>query len=582
MRSLSLLLLICTVTLVTAPAHAHAQAPAPAAAAAVTQVADAFVAASIERNPEMATFLGLPGAQHNRIFENSEEARRAWDQRVDALYARFRTLDARAVAGRPEAVTYGFLQQALESEVGRRVCRTELWQVDHLNGFQVNIPPLLTRQPVTTAADRAAALERLRQYPRFIDQEIATLRRGLASGYSAPRVNVERVMAQIEALAADAATSPFADPGRRSGDAVFNRAVSDVVAREINPALSRYRSFLGEYLATARTAVGVSALPQGEACYRALMRDNTSLDLAPDDVHQLGLTLMTQIHAEVATIGARSFGTSDVPALLERLRSDPSLRFQTADQIMAVSQAALNRARAAMPRFFGRVPRADVVLQPFAEFEAPSMPVAMYRPSPLDGSKPGLYMVNLHKPQETPRADVEAVAFHEAIPGHHLQIALSFEQPGAHPITQIFWSTAFVEGWGLYSERLADEMGLYSGDLDRLGMLSAAAWRAARLVVDTGLHAKQWTREQAVDYMRRNTASGVNSIQTEVDRYIIMPGQALAYMIGYREIMAQRQKAQMALGARFDIRAFHDAALGRGGVTLPMLREQIDEWIRAR
>jgi uncharacterized protein (DUF885 family) len=209
------------------------------------------------------------------------------------------------------------------------------------------------------------------------------------------------------------------------------------------------------------------------------------------------------------------------------------------------------------------------------------MPPAQYRQGSLDGSKPGLYMVNLYQPEQQLRTELETIAFHEAIPGHHLQIALAYERPASHRITQVFYSNAFVEGWGLYAERLADEMGLYSSDLDRLGMLSAQAWRAARLVVDTGMHAKGWTRDQAVDYMRRNTAIGENTIQTEVDRYIIMPGQALAYMIGYREITSLRAKATAALGPRFDIRAFHDAVLGRGGVTLPMLREQIDTWIRS-
>jgi uncharacterized protein (DUF885 family) len=191
-------------------------------------------------------------------------------------------------------------------------------------------------------------------------------------------------------------------------------------------------------------------------------------------------------------------------------------------------------------------------------------------------------MVNLHQPDQQPRLDIETIAFHEAIPGHHLQIALAMERPAAHRITQIFGSTAFIEGWGLYSERLADEMGLFSGDLDRIGMLSAQAWRAARLVVDTGMHAKGWTREQAVDYMRTNTAVPEHTIQTEVDRYIIMPGQALAYMIGYREITSLRAKATAALGPRFDIRAFHDAVLGRGSVTLPMLRDQVDAWIASQ
>jgi uncharacterized protein (DUF885 family) len=579
MRALVLAVAVAAVTSV--PSRAQQGTPQNPAVA-ITQVADAFVAATMARWPEAATFLGVPNAQHGRVFDNSPEAKAAWDKQVDSFQASLRAVNKGGLAGRPELITYGFVEQALAEEIGLRTCNAELWKVDQMQGWQVAVPAYLQRQPVATDADRKAALERLAQYPRFIDREIATLQRGLAAGYSAPRVSVERVVGQIESLAAgDPDKSPFAGPATRSDNPEFKRAVAETVARQINPALARYRSFLGEYLTVARTSVGVAELPNGAACYRALMRARTTADLSADEVHQLGLTMMAQIHGEMRTVAQRSFGTADVPALLQRLRSDAELRFKSGDEIMSRATAAVARARAAMPQYVGRLPKADVRIEPFAEFEAVSAPPAQYRQPSLDGRTPGMFMVNLHKPQETPRTDVEAVAFHEAIPGHHLQIALAIERPAAHMITQLFGSTAFIEGWGLYSERLADEMGLYSSDLDRLGMLSAAAWRAARLVVDTGMHAKKWPREQAVDYMRRNTAVGEGVIQNEIDRYIITPGQALAYMVGYREITSLREKAQAALGARFDIRAFHDAVLGRGGVTLPMLREQIEEWIAA-
>ena len=548
---------------------------------ATTKLADAFMSATVQRFPEASMFWGAADAPPDRVFDNTLEAKREWDQRVDSMKKILRAIDRNALAGRPEAVTYGYLQQALDSEAERRPCRAELWSVDHLNGWQVSLPALLSRQPVATEADRKAALARAGQYGRYIEREIDVLRSGLSSGYAAPRVNVERVIEQIDGLLAGTPDkSPFMTITGGSTDAAFTRGVADVIGTQINPALTRYKKFLEEYRGVARSNVGVSEIPQGAACYRGLVKDNTSLDLTADEVHQLGLTMMEQIHAEMRAIGGRVFGTSVLATLINRLRNDTALRFKSEDEIMTVSRAALARARAAMPKYFGRLPKADVLIQPFEPFEAPSMPPAMYRQASLDGSKPGIFMVNLHRPDQLPRPDYEAIAFHEAIPGHHLQIALAIERPSAHRITQMFGATAFIEGWGLYSERLADEMGLYSGDVDRLGMLSAQAWRAARLVVDTGMHAKKWTREQAVDYMRKNTAVGENTIQTEVDRYIIMPGQALAYMVGYREITSLRAKATAALGPRFDIRAFHDAVLGRGAVTLPMLREQVEEWVR--
>jgi uncharacterized protein (DUF885 family) len=556
-----------------------AQGPSPPAAA-TTRLADDYVAAVTERDPETATFIALPNARNDRIYDNSPAAERAWDRRIDGFVARLKAIDSSALAGRPEAVTYGFLRQELDAEVGRRVCHGDKWAVNQLFGWQTRIPGRLLRQPIATPADRQAALTRLRQYPTFIDQEIANLRAGLKDKYSSPRGNVERVIAQIDALkAGDPVDSPFAAFARESDDAAFRQSVTEIVAAQINPALGRYRTFLGEYQGVARTDVGVSALPQGDACYRALVAEYTTVSLTADEVHQLGLTVMEQIHAEMRGIAERRFSTSDVPAMLQRVRADPSLRFTTADEIRTTASSAIARARAAMPKYFGRLPKADVVLQPFPDFEAAGSPPPQYRQPSIDGSRPGSFMINLLTPQQTSTVDLETVAFHESIPGHHLQIALAQEQQGAHVLTQILGSTAFIEGWGLYAERLADEMGLYSGDLDRLGMLSAQAWRAARLVVDTGIHSKQWTRQQAVDYMLRNTAVAEPLVQSEVDRYIIMPGQALAYMIGQREIQAQRAKAEAALGSRFDIRGFHDAVLGRGAVTLPMLREQIGAWI---
>jgi len=559
-----------------------AQAP-PAAATATTKLADEYVAALTERTPEMATFIGLPNARFDRVYDNSPSALRAWDRRIDGFAARLQAIDRTALAGRPEAITYGFLQQELGSEVGERVCHREKWGVNQLFGWQTRIPGYLLRQPIATPAERQAALARLRAYPKFIDQEIANLRDGLKDKYSSPRGNVDRVIAQIDALkSGNAADSPLATFAQSSQDEAFRREVTEIVGKQINPALGRYRTFLGEYQGVARTDVGVSALPQGDACYRALVAEYTTLPLTADEVHQLGVTVMEQIQAEIRVIAERRFNTTDVAALLERLRSDPSMRFKTADDLRKSATSAIDRAKAALPKYFGRLPKSAVVLQPFPDFEAAGSPPPQYRGASLDGSKPGMYMVNLLNPQETNTWDLENTTFHEAIPGHHLQIALAQEQTGAHLLTQVSGSTAFIEGWALYAERLADEMGLYSSDLDRLGMLSAQAWRAARLVVDTGLHSKHWSRQQAIDYMMKNTATAAPLVQSEVDRYIITPGQALAYMIGQREIMAQRAKAQAALGPRFDIRAFHDAVLGRGGVTLPMLRDQIDAWIASR
>jgi uncharacterized protein (DUF885 family) len=297
----------------------------------------------------------------------------------------------------------------------------------------------------------------------------------------------------------------------------------------------------------------------------------------PEEVHKTGLDEMARLTAEMREIGKRSFKTADVPALMRRLRTERQFLFKSRDELIQYSQAALARAREAAPRVFGRLPKADVRLEPYPAFRERNAPNE-YNPPSEDGSRPGLFYVSAYQAEQKSRADIESIAFHETIPGHHLQIALALENTAIHPIGRYVGSSGFTEGWGLYAERLADEMGLYSSDLDRLGMLSAQALRASRLVVDSGLHALGWTREQAIDYMLQSSPQTREAIAAEVDRYIIMPGQATAYMLGRLEIEAARAEAQQAKGAAFDIRAFHDRVLEDGGVPLTFLRQKIRNW----
>ena len=561
-------------------AQAQPAAEADSAAARVNDLADAYMAAFFERNPELATFYGVPFARHDRAFDNSPEALEAWQDQVDHFRATLDGIDPDALSGRPEEVTYGFLRHALESDVAARVCRSELWNVDQLSGLQVILPIVASRQPVGTEAARTGALTRFGQYDRLFDQEIANLRAGLLQGYSAPRRSVERVIAQLDGiLAQEGEASPLFAPAARDS-AAFREEWSALLDDTLYPALARYRDYLrDEYLPEARTATAVSSLPDGAACYRALIRQSTTVDVTPEELHATGLQRMAEIHDEMREIAEQSFGTGDVPALLDRLRSEEAYRYDSAEEILAVTDSAVARARRAAPDYFGRLPQAKVVVQPIPDHQAPSSPPGRYFPPAEDGSEPGVFRINLHQPTSRPRLVTEDLAFHEAIPGHHLQIALAMERPDAHPITRFLGATAYAEGWGLYAERLADEMRLYSSDLARLGMLNGLGFRAARLVVDTGLHALGWSRQQAIDYMREHTANDLGEIESEVDRYIIMPAQATAYMTGYNEIIALRDQAEEALAGDFDLKAFHDMVLADGAVTLPMLRRKVERWI---
>jgi uncharacterized protein (DUF885 family) len=560
--------------------NAAPRAAASDPAAAVTRLADEYFAGLLERTPELATFWGLKDARHDGVFDASPEAFARWRGREDAWFTRVSAIGPAGLEGKPAEVSLAILRESLESARSSRVCRPELWSVSQLFGWQVAYPRLGSIQPLGDSAARAQALTRWQAIPRLIDQDIANLREGVKAGYTAPRGNVDAVLQQIDALiAAKPDASPFSLMAGRDSTPEFRTALVGIVRDEITPALKRYRAYLAdEYRAQARTNPAVAALPNGADCYRAATRAFTTLDMPPREVHELGLREMTRIEQEMRVIGERSFGTSNVRSLLERLRTDPRYTFRSREELIRVAEDAVARAKAAAPKMFNRMPKADMIVEPCQPFEEKSGCPGSYSPASEDGSRPGRYRINAGSPRTTPRAPAEATAFHEGIPGHHFQAALAAERPGAHPLTRHLFNSGFGEGWALYAEQVANELGLYSSDLDQLGRLSSDALRAARLVVDPGIHALGWSRQQAIDYMLAHTAESKAFIESEVDRYIILPGQATAYMIGRLEIERLRQEAEQRMGARFDIRAFHDHVLEDGSVPLAFLRQKIERW----
>jgi uncharacterized protein (DUF885 family) len=547
----------------------------------VRALADDYLNAFVDRSPEWVTVYGVPGGHHHRLTDNSLDALKAWQAREDAFLAQTKAIDPRGIESPRLRATYAITREALESSVASRVCRFELWNVSQMNGWHTNFGYLVTIQPVGSDVARREALERWRALPTIIDTEIANLREGIREGYTAPKVNVRIVIDQVRTLARSALKdSPFDSPAQRDTDAAFRQQFERLVTEQINPAAIRYADFLErEYLPAARDSIGVSAIPNGAACYDASIRANSSLPRSAQQVHQTGLEQMERLTAEMQAIAERSFHTSNVPELLQRVRSDRQYLFKSRADLLGYSAAALDRARAAAPQWFGLMPKSPVKLEPYPAFREKNGPNE-YNPPAEDGSHPALFYVSAYQAEKKSRVTVESTAFHETIPGHHLQVALALERKDIHPIGRYIYTSGYVEGWALYAERLADEMHLYSSDLDRLGMLSSQAFRAARLVVDTGIHAMGWTRAQAIDYMLKHTAEDPTSIAAEVDRYIITPGQATSYMLGMLEIRGARDEAQKRLGPRFDIKAFHDRVLEDGSVPLTFLREKIATWAR--
>jgi uncharacterized protein (DUF885 family) len=552
-------------------------------AARVRALADAYLAAYFERFPEQITQYGVPGRSHSGLTDNSLAATRAWEAREDGFLADLTRIDPATIEAGPMRATYAIARQSLEGNVAKRVCRDELWNVSEMTGWQVGYGYLVTIQPVGSDGARRDALARWRKLPGVIDTEIVNLREGIRLGFTAPRQNVRTVIDQVRTLASSPLKdSPFASPAQRDKTAAFATEFEALVTTAINPAAARYADFLEkEYLAAAREAIPVTANPNGAACYDASVLAHSSSRKTAKQVHELGLQQIDRLMAEMKAIGERSFHTGDVPVLLERLRTDPQYRFKSRDEKIAYSQAALARAKAAVPSRFGLLPKADVVITPYPAFREKNAPNE-YNPPAEDGSRPAVFFISAYQAEQQNRVEDESTAFHETIPGHHLQGAIALERKEIHPIGRYIFNSGYAEGWALYAETLADEMHLFSGDLDRLGMLSSQALRAARLVVDSGMHTMGWTRQQAIAYMLAHTAETEHSATSEIDRYIIWPGQATAYMIGNVEIRAARDEAEKAMGARFDLKAFHDRVLEDGAVPLTFLREKIRAWASAR
>ena len=561
----------------------------PATSAAdVNLIATAYMHASMEYQPESApSDTGWMAPLASRITDNTPAALLKWHNYQDSILKVLAQADTAALVGHPEWITYGILRGTIESDIGTRICRQELWGVNsYVNGWQNGYSDVFAQQRIGNSARRAAALARARALPRYIDNEIANLREGVRLGYTSPSIIVRNVIRQMDDLTAGTPqSSPFYSPAERDtahdpAGAEFRKALAAEIKNGINPAIRRYRAYLAsEYLPHARENISVSANPDGRECYRAVTRYFSTMDVPPDSVFELGAREMRRVDSEMKEIATKNFATNDVPALLAKFKTDPQYTFRTRQEVIDYSQAAVDRAKAAMPKWFGLLPGFDVVIKPYPEFrQRAGAPGQLNTGAPND--RPSVFLINTWDPVHKSRADIESTAFHEAIPGHHLQGAIALERKDLHPFVQLAFNSGYGEGWALYAERLADEMGLYSSPMSRMGMLTSEAFRSARCLIDAGIHTRGWTRQQAIDTLMAHTTMSRSIVEGEVDRYISWPGQAPSYMIGRTEIMRLRQMAKDSLRDRFDIRQFHDRVLENGTVTLPMLRANITRWVR--
>ena len=550
--------------------------------AAVNDLADRFWEGLLERDPVWATVLG-DERYNDRWPDLGAEGRAADEAAYRSALAEARDIPADGLE--PEQViTRDLIVLISENSLAALSQKQYQLAVDHMTGPQVWPAEFAQYQPADTPERLERLLTRYAAYPEMIEQYLTTLAEGVADGRTAASVPVRRAIEQIERLLG---MGPEANPAASMvpgvADADRGRVVG-AVDGHVFPGLRRLRTYLAdEYEHHARPEPGLSSTPGGEEAYRLAIRVQTTLDTTADEVHAFGLTDLEAIEAEKDEI-ARRLGHPDRHALRAALAEEADNHTDDPAEIVRLAQSQTDRAYAEAPKYFGRLPSANCTVKGVEAYREAESPPAFYMPPSIDGSRQAQYYINTFQPAERHLHKVAAITFHEATPGHHFQIGIEMELKGL-PAFRILGAriagNAYVEGWGLYTERLADEMGLYASERERFGMLEAQSFRAARLVVDSGLHAMGWSRERAIAFMHERGSLPMVDAEIEVDRYTVFAGQALGYKLGQREIERARADVSAAMGARFDLRAFHDEVLGHGSLTLPTLRREIGGWVES-
>jgi uncharacterized protein (DUF885 family) len=537
-------------------------------------------------NPLLATSLG--DSRYNDRLPDMTQL--AFDARQKKNYARLQSLAKinREKLDKADQLNYDLFQRDIKTRIGEHQFKPWMFDISTYGGPQ-QLAQVAEYAPFATVKDYDNWIARINASGPYLDQWILMLTQGTQEKLTQPRLVINKVLEQMKGpLNADPEANPFYAPFKKmpagipeAEKARLTGAAKTAIQTVAVPAYQRFDKFLREvYLPASRDGVGIYEIPGGDQYYRNRIAYYTTLDNPdPARIHNMGLEEVKRIRAEMDKTleGINFLGSLD--QFLGFMRNDPRFFFKTQDELLAAYTKTANAIKPELPKLFGRLPKTDFDIKVIPEATAPTTTTAYYMPPTLDGSRKGAFYVNLYKPETRPTWEVEALTAHEAVPGHHLQIALQYELTGLPNFRRNAEYTAFVEGWALYSEKLGYDLGLYKDDFSKMGQLNYDMWRAARLVVDTGMHAFKWTRDQAVYYFKQNTGRSDLDIQNEVDRYISWPGQALAYKLGQLRIQALRAEAEKALAERFDIRAFHDKLLGMGALPLSVLDVEMRAWI---
>jgi uncharacterized protein (DUF885 family) len=532
---------------------------------------------TLSHSPEFASILG-DKRWNDQLSDFSQAAIDADLAKSREFLQRFGAIDA---TGFPEQerLNKELMVRGLKEEIEGARFKGWLMPVSQISGIHLQAPQFPAFLTFTTVKDYDDLITRYKKMPVAFDQTIDHMRAGMAAGLMPPRFLLEKVVAQSEGIA-PLAKLPKEIP--EAEQARIREAMLGAIRDSVLPAYVKFTKFVKEeYAPKGRTEPGMWSLPDGEARYAWRVKQSTTSDLTPEQIHQLGLREVSRIEGEMMQI-ARKLGFSDLKSLNAAIEKNPKLHPASRQQILDLYTKNIDQMYARLPQLFGRLPKAKVVVVPTEDFREKEASAAEYQTGAPDGSRPGRVQVNTSDPESRKTITMESTAYHEGVPGHHMQLSIAQELPTLPPFRQQGGYTAFVEGWALYSERLGKEVGFYQDPYSDYGRLQDEMLRAIRLVVDTGFHYKHWSRDQVVQFFHDHSGIDEVDVQSETDRYIVWPGQALAYKIGQLKILELREKARKELGPKFDIRELHDQVLGAGALPLDVLQEQIEGWIKAK
>jgi uncharacterized protein (DUF885 family) len=541
----------------------------------------------MEQSPVRASFMG-DRRWNDRWGDQSLEAIRKREAHATEALARLKKFD-RAKLSPADQVNYDLFQKDLEIDIEGSKFRTYLMPITQRGGLQT-LDELGDRLRFETIKDYEDWIARLRAFPVLMEQSIALMREGAREKVIWPKIVLNRVPAQIDKqLVSKPEESPFYKPFTKFPDAFspadrdrLSKAGQEAIAAGILPSFQKLRKYFDEYLTAAPEQIGVWQMPKGAEFYSHLTRRFTTTDLTPQQIHEKGLSEVARIKGEMQTIMEKVGFKGTLPEFFTKLRTHSEFFYKTPEELLEAYRALSKRIDPNLVKVFKTLPRMPYGVTPIPDKIAPDTTTAYYNQPAADGSRAGTYFVNLYKPETRPKWEMMALSLHEAVPGHHLQIALAQELGDMPKFRRYSGFTAFVEGWGLYAESLGQEMGLYDDPYSKFGQLTYEMWRAVRLVVDTGMHDKKWDRQRAIDFFMENAPKAENDIVNEIDRYISMPGQALAYKIGELKIKELRERSRQEIGEGFDVREFHDAVLLSGAVPLDVLERNVIAWIATK